>query len=60
MFFQMNKKNVFSQFFENLSNGIDMSLSWILSIDEDVIQVDNLEDIELFSQDLIDIFLKIN
>ncbi len=35
-----------------------MRLSWILSIDQDVIQIHYNEDIKLFSENLIDVALK--
>ena len=34
--FYIGKKAVFLQFIEKLSNNINMSLAWILDIDEDV------------------------
>ena len=56
--FEVGKKAVFFQFLENSSNGIDVSLAWVLSIDKDVIEVNNDKDINFLSQDLINIALK--
>ena len=44
--FEIGKKAVFPQFLENLSNGINVSLAWVLDVDEDVIKVKNDENIE--------------
>ena len=57
-FLSLAKSLCFSQFFENLSNGIDVSLAWVLDIDEDIIYINNDKIIKLFGQDLIDISLE--
>ena len=55
---EVGKKAVFSQFLKNPSNGINVGLAWVLSIDEDVIEVNNDKDIEFLCQDLVNIVLK--
>ena len=35
--FEFGKKTIFSQFFKNLLNAIDMSLLWVYGVDENVI-----------------------
>ena len=57
-FFEVGKKAMFFWFFENPSNGINVSLAWVLGIDENIIQINNDKNIELFGQHLIDITLK--
>ena len=52
---KVGKNAVFFQFIKNLLNGINMSLAWVLNIDENVIEVNNDENIEFFGQDLINI-----
>ena len=46
---------MFPQFFKNLSNIIDMWLTWVLDIDENIIKINNDKNIKHLSQDLIDI-----
>ena len=53
--FEVGKKAVFPQFIQHPSDSIDVSLACILSIDQDVIQVDDHENVEFFGQDLIDV-----
>ena len=53
--FEIGKKIIFPKFLENLSNGIDVSLTWVLGVDKDVIKVNNDKDIKSLSQDLINI-----
>ena len=55
---EVSKKTVFPQFLENPSNSIDVSLAWVLDIDDDGIKVNNDEDIKFFSQDLLNIALE--
>ena len=55
---EVGKKAVFPQFLENPSDGIDVSLVWVLGVDEDVIEVNNDEDIELLGQDLVNVALE--
>ena len=57
-FLEVGKKNVFPQFFKNLSNNVDMSLAWVFGIDEDVIKVKNDKNIEFLGQDLVNIALE--
>ena len=47
-----------SQFFKNLSNGIDMSLAWVFSINEDIIEINNNKNVSLFGKDLVNVILK--
>ena len=54
-FLEFGKKAVFSQLLENPSNGIDVSLAWVLGVDEDVIKVNNDKDIKFLGQDLVNI-----
>ena len=49
---------MFSQFDQNSSNGIDVSLACIFDVNQVVIQVNNYKNVEFFSQDLIDVTLK--
>ena len=56
--FEVGKKAVFPQFVQHLLDNIDMSLACILSVDQDVIQVNDHENVEFFGQDLIDVILK--
>ena len=45
---QISKKTVFSKVLEYLPNRSNMSLAEILRIDQDIVQVYNNKDIELF------------
>ena len=56
--FEFGKKAVSPQFLENPSNGVDVSLASVLSVDEDVIKVNNDKDIEFLGQDLVYIALE--
>ena len=49
---------MFLQFFKDLSNDINISLTLIFNINKHIILVKNEKDIKLFGQDLIDIILK--
>ena len=55
---EVSKKAVFPQFLENPLNGIDVSMAWVLSVDEDVIEVNNDEDIKFLGQDLVNVALE--
>ena len=55
---EVGKKAVFPQFLENLSDGIDVSLAWVLGVDEDVIEVNNDKDIKFLGQDLVNVALE--
>ena len=57
-FLEVGKKAVFPQFLKNPLNGIDMSLAWVLNVDENVIGVINDKDIKFLGQDLINIALE--
>ena len=57
-FFEVGKKAVSPQFLENPSNDINVSLAWVLGIDENIIKVNNDEDIEFLSQYLVNIALE--
>ena len=57
-FFEVGEKAVFPQFFKNPLNGIDVSLTWVLNVDEDVIEVNNDKDIKFLYQDLVNIALE--
>ena len=59
-FLEVGKKAISPQFLKNPSNGIDVSLAWILNVDEDVIKVNNDKDIEFLGQDLVNIALEIS
>ena len=56
--FEVGKKAVFPQFVQHPLDSIDVSLACILSIDQDVIQVDNHKNVKFFGQDLIDVILE--
>ena len=57
-FFEVGKKTVFPQFVQHLLDSINVSLASILSINQDVIQVNNHKNVKFFGQDLIDITLE--
>ena len=56
---EVGKKFVFSQFFENTSNGIDVKLIWIFGMDKNIIYINNDNNIELLGQDLINVILEV-
>ena len=56
---ELGKKAVFPQFLKNPSNSIDVSLTWVFSIDEDFIKVNNAKNIKFLGQDLVNIALKV-
>ena len=39
---------MFPQFFENLSNGINVSLAWVLGIYKNIIYINDNKNIKLF------------
>ena len=49
---------MFSQFFENSINGIDMGLAWVLDINKDIIEINNDKYVELLGQNFIDVILE--
>ena len=57
-FLEIGKKAVSPQFLENPLNVVNVSLAWVLGVDEDIIKVNNYKDIEFLGQDLINIALK--
>ena len=57
-FFEISKKTVFPQLFEELSNGPHVALTFILGVNQDVIQADNDKNIEFFGQNLDNVALK--
>ena len=57
-FFEVGKKAVSPQFLKKPSNGVDMSLAFVLSVDEDVIEVNNDKNIDFLGQNLVNIALE--
>ena len=55
---QIGKQAIIPQKVWYLLHGFHVTLTLILSVDEDVIQIHDDEDIELFCQDLVDIALE--
>ena len=49
---------MFSQFFKNPLNGIDIGLVWVIGINEDIIEINNDKNIKFLGQNLIDITLE--
>ena len=47
--FEVGKKDIFPWFFENRLKDINVRLTWVLSIDEDIIWENDNKDIELFN-----------
>lgn len=52
-------KAVFSQFVKNPLNGRNMCMTWVINIDENIIEINDNKDLKLFGQNLIDITLEI-
>ena len=52
-FLEVDKKAVFPQFFENPSNGINVSLAWVFGVDEDVIEVNYRVYVQYFLQHIV-------
>ena len=55
---KIGKQAIFPQNLSDPPYCIHVTLTLILSVDEDVIQIHNDKDIELFRQDLVDIALE--
>ena len=55
---QIGKQAIFPQNLQDPPYYFHVTLTLILSVDEDVIQIHDDEDIELFCQDLVDIALE--
>ena len=58
IFLQVGKKEVFLELVQNLAYGLNVQLVQIFSIDQYIIQVYNNNNIQLFSQNLMNVFLK--
>lgn len=58
IFLQICKKIMFSQFFKNSLNNIDINFTYILSINKNIIKLNNDINIKFLSKYLIDIALK--
>ena len=57
-FLQVEKKGIFSELVQNSAYNLNMRLSGIFDINQDIIQVYNNKDIKLLSQYLINVFLE--
>ena len=57
-FLQVDKKRMLPELVQKQAYGLNVRLSRIFGIDQDVIQIYNYKDIELLCYDLIDISLK--
>ena len=57
-FLEIGKKTVCPQFLGNLLNGVNVSLAWVLGIDEDDIEINNNKDIKFLDTDLVNIALE--
>ena len=55
---QIGKQAIFPQNLQDLPHGFHVTLTLILSVDEDIIQIHNDKNIELLCQDLVDIALE--
>ena len=55
---EVGKKAVFPQFLKNPLDGINVSLAWVLGVDENVIEVNNDKDIKFLDQDLVIVTLE--
>ena len=55
---QVSKQRELPELFQHSSYGCDMSISVIISVDKDVIQVHYDKDVNLLSKDLVDISLE--
>ena len=58
IFVEVGKKAISPQFLKNPSNGVNVSLAWVLGVNKDVIKVNNDKDIEFLGQDLVNIVLE--
>ena len=57
--FEFGKNAVFPQLVQHLTDSINVSLACILSVDQNVIQVNNYKNVKFFGQDFIDVTLKV-
>ena len=57
-FLQISKERVFLKLIQNLTHSLNVWLAWILGVDQYVIQIYDNKDIQLFSQNLVNISLK--
>ena len=55
---QVGKQRELSELLQHLSYGQDVSISVIINVDEDVIQIYDDKDIKFFSKDLVDVSLE--
>ena len=53
VFLEVVKNVIFPQFFKYRLNDINVSLAWVVNVDEDLIKVNNDKNIEFFGQDLV-------
>ena len=58
-FFHVGKERIFPKLIYNLAYGRNMSLAWILGIDQNIIQIHDNKNFQLFSQNLLDVSLKV-
>ena len=57
-FFQISILKKFVQLVKDLTYNLDMTLSFVLDIDENIIQIHNNKDIKFFYKDFINIVLE--
>ena len=55
---QVRKQQELPELLQHSLYSRDVSISVIISVDEDVVQIHDDEDVKLFSKDLVDLFLK--
>ena len=58
-FLQVGIQQEISELFQNLPYGCNVTISVIISVDENVVQIYNDKDIKLPNKDFIDVFLEI-
>ena len=58
IFLQISKKKIFPKLIQNLVYSLNMSLTQIFDIDQNIIKISNDKNILLFSQNLVDISIK--
>ena len=56
--FEIDKKAIFPYFFKNPLNNIDIGLTWVFGLNENIIKINNNKNVKLLGQDLIDVTLK--
>ena len=56
--FQVGKQQKLPKLLQHPSYDRDVSIFVIISVDEDVVQIYNDEDVKLFSKDLVNVFLE--